>query len=120
MGKYFLITTNRIRPYVGFGLGYHSFSANYKKGADSSPDDEDSRKYNFTNEEYNTSRFMGMGLLGAEFGFTPTVGLNMEFRYLKSITGGLGSSRKKMPKPIRIKYDWNLLASLLKMLIICF
>ncbi len=77
-GKFFLTTTNRLRPYIGAGLGFNRTNMKYA----------DTTSYSFGNsqfgnEELVTSSLNMQLLLGSEITVTSSIGFNLEFGYKK-------------------------------------
>ena len=84
--KFFLINSDRFRPYIGAGLGYNRSTMNYLNNSVNN-----FASYNFGNEEVNTSHIDAQMLVGSEVIFTKSIGMNLELAYNRGIGGNLSS-----------------------------
>ncbi|MBD66067.1 MAG: hypothetical protein CME62_12725 [Halobacteriovoraceae bacterium] len=92
--KFFIVKKNRFRPYVGAGVGYNrsnisyndnnSFSGAYGYGYGN-------YNYQFGDEELITSSFNAELMAGSEVIFSDTLGMILEFNYMRGIGGNISS-----------------------------
>lgn len=91
-GKFFIIKSERFRPYVGAGLGYSRANMNYTNN-DTYSDPMFGAQ--FGNENFRTSYARGNLMVGSEIMVTKTMGLNLEAGYSTGIGNSLSSQASK-------------------------
>jgi opacity protein-like surface antigen len=87
--KFFIVKTERFRPYIGAGLAYNRTNAQFSSGNNAQ------QNYNGQNyqsgEQEVTSNVMSAKLMaGSEVLFTKSIGLNLEFQYAKALGSSFG------------------------------
>ncbi len=85
-GKFYILS-ERVRPYVGLGLGYNRDNLKY----------ENANQYSYNgmnsgNEEFSTGFVSGTAMVGTTVAFTQTVGVNAEFNYSKGLSSAINSN----------------------------
>ena len=85
-GKFYLLNSERFRPYVGAGVGYNRSNLKY----------EDNEGFNNTNlqlgnEDVLSSSVSAELMLGSEISFTNTIGVQLELNYKRRIGGNLSN-----------------------------
>jgi hypothetical protein len=101
--KFFLTVGTMIRPYVGLGLGFNRSVLKYKNQGQNNQYNAygmntlNTYNYNYNNqqllgeEEYTTNFVSASAMVGSEVMFSKNVGVNVELKYTKGLTGGLGT-----------------------------
>jgi len=91
-GKFFIVQTERFRPYVGVGVGYNMANLRYTQNSSYS-----SNMYgvNFGNEQYKTNFATGALSLGTEVMITRSIGMNVQGSYSTGIGSSLSSTDAK-------------------------
>ncbi len=93
--KYFFVKNNRFRPYIGAGLGYNRNTLEYADNNNSGSNYNGyNYNYGFGNEEVNTSNVNLELMLGSEIKFTESIGVNVEFSYLRNLGGNVSSNNR--------------------------
>jgi len=85
-GKFFLTEDSKVKPFVGAQLNFNRSNIKYEDGGNG----YSYNSVNFGNEGFSSNNLSAGLKLGAEVDFTPTIGLNVDLSYSKSITSGLG------------------------------
>lgn len=91
-GKFFIVRSERFRPYVGAGLGYSRANMNYTNN-DTYADPMYGTQ--FGNENFQTSYARGNLMIGSEMMITKSFGLNVEAGYSTGIGSSLSSQASK-------------------------
>jgi opacity protein-like surface antigen len=86
-GKFFIVKTERFRPYVGAGLAYNRTSAEFSSGNNTN-NNYYGQSYQSGEQEVTANIMSAKIIGGSEILFTENVGMNLELQYSK----GLGSS----------------------------
>jgi outer membrane protein W len=90
--KFYLMTDGIARPYVGAALGYNRVSLEYEDQREVSVYHNYYNQYrNYGGENYTSSYISGGAMVGSEFAFTDSVGLNVELRYDRGLTKGFST-----------------------------
>ncbi|MFZ4713683.1 MAG: outer membrane beta-barrel protein [Bacteriovoracaceae bacterium] len=91
-GKFYILTENVFRPYVGAGLGYNSTTLSSTNTVGLYNQSGFQGNNNFNNQNYNSSFASGAALIGTDILFTERVGLNLEFKYSRAFTSAFNSN----------------------------
>lgn len=91
-GKFYVTPYNVVSPYVGAGLGYSRSSLVYLSG--NFP--QAYSAYQNRMAEYNNSFFSGQLMGGADVRFSQRIGMNVEFKYRKSLTSNATNTKNGM------------------------
>lgn len=94
--KLFLTTNSRFRPYIGVGVAYNRVNMKYT-GEENNDYNSSSWYYGTTTnklpveEEFTSGYVSGNVSLGAEVKITKNIGLAIEGRYSRGLTGGIAN-----------------------------
>lgn len=86
--KFFIINSERFRPFVGLGVAYNRASMEYSDNTM-----YNTGYYNYGNEELNYSYMSASVVGGVEVSFTEMIGLNVEVNYSRGISGNLSNDQ---------------------------
>lgn len=90
-GKFFLLNKSVFRPYAGAGLAYNTSKLTHT----SQQNNYYSTNYgnnNSLNQGYDSSYASAAAMIGTDFNFTDSVGLNLEFKYSRALTSAFNSN----------------------------
>lgn len=90
-GKFFIVQTERFRPYVGVGIGYNMANLRYSQNS-ANQNAFTPFGVNFGNEQYRTSFATGALSLGTEIMITRSIGMNVQGSYSTGIGSSLSSN----------------------------
>jgi opacity protein-like surface antigen len=80
--KFYLLRNERFRPYVGAGLSYNRTNMSYRQNMGNA-------MFNgqlFANEEVTANVMGAQAMIGTEFLFTQSIGVNLEFQYSRALS----------------------------------
>lgn len=87
--KYFFVTGNRFKPYIGAGVKYNRSSMEYTDNR--SLNNSYSINDQFGGEKINSTSLSFEAMLGSEISFTKNFGMNIELQYVKGIGSNLSA-----------------------------
>lgn len=93
-GKFYIVNSERFRPYVGVGVGYNMASLRYTQNNQQQYMGY-GQQYNFGNEDYKTNFATGSLSLGTEIMITRSFGLNIQGEYSTGLGDSLSSKNSK-------------------------
>ena len=100
-GKFYIIGTGVVQPYVGAGVGYNRTKMAYDQKQQSTYTGSYSPYSNvsFGEESYTGSFVSGILLAGTDVMFTDMLGLNFQFKYAKGLTSGTSTDQGILANP---------------------
>jgi outer membrane protein W len=90
-GKFYLLTENVFRPYVGAGVGYNSTQLTSTNNVNNF-NQFGFQGNNFNNQNYNANFASGAALIGTDLLFSERIGLNFEFKYSRAFTSAFNNN----------------------------
>lgn len=100
-GKFYIIGTGVIQPYVGAGMGYNRTKLAYDESSTSTYNGSYSPYNNtqFGNEGYSGSYISGEALIGTDIMFTDMLGLNVQFKFSKGLSSQSNDAQGVLANP---------------------
>ena len=88
LGKFFIISTGKLRPYIGGGLGYGRNELQYNDNGKGMYYYYNNQNNQLGGEGHTAYSSLGSVMLGSDLNFTDSVGLNINLKYAKGLTQG--------------------------------
>lgn len=90
-GKFYLLNKSVLRPYVGAGVAYNNSKLTYTSQQNMYYSSYYGNNTSL-NQGYSSSYASGSAMIGTDFNFSETVGLNLEFKYSRALSSAFNNN----------------------------